>query len=217
MNRKLPSYIVVEGPIGVGKTSLARRLADELQAELLLEQPQENPFLERFYADPVAAALPTQLCFLMQRIRQMQSLRQGDIFNQGRRVSDFLMQKDQLFAGITLAADEYALYDQVYQQLALDAPVPDLVIYLQAPVEVLLERIQRRGRAYERRMDSAYLQRLCDAYASFFYHFDDAPLLIVNATAIDWVNRDSDFRQLVDFMATARAGRHYFNPLPFSM
>ena len=210
-----PSYIVVEGPIGVGKTSLAKRLAEEFGAELMLEAPEENPFLDRFYQDPRGAALPTQLSFLMQRARQVQALRQGDMFATVR-VADFLIEKDRLFAEATLDEDELRLYDQVWSILSLDAPAPDLVIYLQAPVEVLFERIAHRGRSFERGIDSAYLQRLSDAYAQFFHHYTDAPLLIVNATLIDWVHRDKDFRQLLAAMRGVR-GRHYFNPLPFDL
>jgi deoxyguanosine kinase len=216
MSRETPSYIAVEGPIGVGKTSLARRLADTFNAELILETPEDNPFLERFYHDPRGAALPTQLFFLMQRVRQLAALRQGDIFKPVR-VADFLVEKDRLFAQVTLDDAEHGLYEQVYEQLTLDAPTPDLVIYLQAPVEVLLERVARRGRSYERLIDSAYLHRLSEAYASFFYHYEDAPLLIVNASGIDWVNREADYQQLLDFMRGMGAGRHYFNPLPFAM
>lgn len=216
MSQETPSYIAVEGPIGVGKTSLARRLADTFNAELILETPEDNPFLERFYHDPRGAALPTQLFFLMQRVRQLAALRQGDIFKPVR-VADFLVEKDRLFAQVTLDDAEHGLYEQVYEQLTLDAPTPDLVIYLQAPVEVLLERVARRGRSYERLMDSAYLHRLSEAYAGFFYHYEDAPLLIVNASGIDWVNREADYQQLLDFMRGMGAGRHYFNPLPFAM
>lgn len=216
MNERQPQFIVVEGPIGVGKTTLARRLAAEFNTELLLEEPEENPFLERFYRDPRQAAFPTQLYFLMQRVRQLSELRQGDMFRPVR-IADFLIHKDYLFAQATLDPDELALYEQVYNQVTLDAPVPDLVVYLQAPVEVLLERIATRGRSYERRLEPAYLHRICDAYAGFFYHYDEAPLLIVNATEIDLVRSESDYRRLLEQIRSTCRGRYYFNPLPFSM
>jgi len=211
-----PAYIAVEGPIGVGKTSLARRIAEDFGTELLLEDPAENPFLERFYDDPRGAALPTQLFFLMQRTRQMRQFKQGDIFRPVQ-VADFLIEKDRLFAEVTLDDDEYALYEQVYEQLTIEAPTPDLVIYLQAPVKVLMERVGKRGRGYERLMDRAYLQRLSEAYTDFFYHYSDAPLLIVNAAEIDFVNNEADYRNLLDTIAGINTGRHYYNPLPFNM
>ncbi len=188
-------FVVVEGPIGAGKTSLARRLAESLSAELVLEQAEENPFLERFYRNPRAGAFPTQLHFLFQRARQLQQLRQQDLF-EPVRVADYLLEKDRLFARVTLDDEEYALYEQVYGRLALDAPVPDLVVYLQAPVEVLLERIAKRGIKYEQYIDRAYLERLLEAYTRFFHHYDSSPLLIVNATDIDPVSSDADFEQL---------------------
>ena len=208
-----PSYIIVEGPIGVGKTSLARRLADTFGSELLLERAEENPFLERYYQNPRPMALPTQLSFLFQRVQQLQALRQGDLFRP-KLISDFLLEKDPLFAQLTLDDDELRLYEQVYRHLNLTPPAPDLVIYLQAPVEILIERVKKRGVAYERWIESAYLQRLADAYADFFYHYDQSPLLIVNAAAIDWVGNESDYRQLVDYIRHTRSGRHYVNPLP---
>lgn len=211
-----PGYIVVEGPIGVGKTSLAERLAETYGTELLLEEADENPFLERFYKDPQRAALPTQLFFLFQRAQQMQALRQGDMFRPVR-VSDFLMEKDRLFARITLDDDEFVLYEQVYQHLAVDAPVPDLVIYLQAPVSVLLERVRKRNHSYEQFIDSGYLQRLVDAYARFFHQYVAAPLLIVNASEIDLVNNEMDYNALLEQIANVGSGRHYFNPLPFGL
>lgn len=211
-----PGYIVVEGPIGVGKTSLARRLADSFGSELLLEGAAENPFLERFYRNPRQGALSTQLYFLLQRARQMQELRQGDMFRPVR-VSDFLMEKDRLFARLTLDEQEYRLYEQVYEHLTLDAPVPDLVIYLQAPVEVLLGRIAKRGIGYEQHIDAAYLERLSEGYARFFHDYDAAPLLIVNAAYIDLVNSDTAYQELLEQIGRARTGRHYFNPMPVSL
>lgn len=217
MSEMLPAHIAVEGPIGVGKTTLVRRLAEDFGAELLLEQPEENPFLERFYEDPKRAALPTQLSFLMGRVRQMEALRQSDLFSPVR-VADFMIEKDRLFAEATLEADELALYEQVYAHLTIDAPRPELVVYLQAPVEVLLKRIARRDRDYERGIDPAYLGRLCERYAHFFHHYDEAPLLIVNASEIDIVSNERDYEALVrEIRAAAPVGRRYFNPLPFSM
>jgi len=213
MSAEAPDYIIVEGPIGVGKTSLARRLAATFSSELLLERAEDNPFLERFYQHPRQAALPTQLSFLLQRVRQLGDLRQGDMFR-GRLVSDFLLEKDRLFAQLTLDDDELHLYEQVYDQLAVAAPQPDLVIYLQAPVGVLLERVKKRGIPYERLMESAYLQRLADAYAQFFYNYDGSPLLIVNAAGIDWVENEQDYTSLVEYIRRTRSGRHYVNPLP---
>jgi deoxyguanosine kinase len=208
-----PKYIVVEGPIGVGKTTLAKRLAESFESELLLEGATENPFMGKFYENPRAAALPTQLFFLLQRARQMQELRQGDMFNPVR-VADFLMEKDRLFAELTLDDEELKLYEQVYQHLAFDAPQPDLVIYLQAPVDVLLDRIQSRGIQHERLIEAAYLQRLSEAYIEFFYHYSDAPLLIVNARDVDFANNENDYQQLLQRVRNLRSGRHYFNPSP---
>jgi len=206
-----PAYIVVEGPIGVGKTSLARRLASTFGSDLLLEGAEENPFLERFYEDPRSGALPAQLFFLFQRTRQLQAMRQGDMF-QPVRVADFLMEKDRLFAELTLDVHELKLYDQIYSYLVVDAPVPNLVIYLQAPEDVLLKRIARRGIACERHIDSDYLRRLSEAYARLFLHYDAAPLLIVNAAHIDLVDNEKDYQALLDQIQVTRSGRHYFNP-----
>ncbi|MDH5473032.1 MAG: deoxynucleoside kinase [Gammaproteobacteria bacterium] len=207
-----PGYIVIEGPIGVGKTTLAKKLAETFGSELLLEGANENPFISKFYENPRAAALPTQLFFLLQRARQMQALRQGDMFNPVR-VADFLMEKDRLFAELTLDQDELQLYEQVYENLTFDVPTPDLVIYLQAPVEILANRIQSRGIQYERMIESAYLQRLSDAYVEFFYHYNDSPLLIVNAAEIDFAGNENDFQQLLHQVKSIRNGRHYFNPI----
>ena len=167
-------YIVVEGPIGVGKTSLARRLAKSFGSELVLEQGEHNPFLERFYRNPRAAAFQTQLYFLFQRSRQLQDLRQQDLFER-MRVADYLLEKDRLFARLTLDEEEFALYEQVYSRLSLDAPQPDLVVYLQAPVDVLLARIARRGIAYEQGIERRYLERLVEAYSRFFLEYEAAP------------------------------------------
>lgn len=208
-----PGFIVVEGPIGVGKTSLARRLADTFGCELLLEGATENPFLPRFYRNPRAAALQTQLFFLLQRAEQMQALRQGDMF-QPVRVGDFMMAKDRLFADLNLDREEFKLYEQVYSHLTIDVPTPDLVIYLQAPADVLLKRISKRGIAYERGMEAGYLRALCDAYTRFFHYYDDSPLLIVNAAEINLVDSDSDYAALLEHMSQTRNGRHYFNPMP---
>ncbi|MGD8560565.1 MAG: deoxynucleoside kinase [Gammaproteobacteria bacterium] len=208
-------YIVVEGPIGVGKTSLCQRLADHLGAETLLEGAEENPFLERFYQNPRHAALQTQLFFLFQRARQLQEQRQSDMFAAPVRVADFLMEKDRLFAQVTLDDDEFRLYDQVYSSLTIDTPQPDLVIYLQAPLSVLIERVNKRGRKFERYIEPAYLQQLTDAYTRFFYYYNDSPLLIVNAAEIDLVNNQQDFELLLDRINQIKSGRHYFNPVPF--
>lgn len=204
--------IVIEGPIGVGKTSLARRLARSFGSELILEQAEENPFLERFYRNPRSAALQTQLFFLFQRARQLEDIRQHDLFDTVR-VADYLIDKDRLFARLTLDDEEFALYEQVYAKLAVDAPVPDLVIYLQAPVDVLLERIERRGIRYEQQMDRAYLERLQEAYARFFHEYHASPLLIVNAAQADFVSNEQDYAQLLEQVCRIRRGRHFYNPL----
>lgn len=212
MDAPQPGYIVVEGPIGVGKTSLARRLAESFESDLLLEGAEENPFLERYYEDPRAGALPAQLFFLFQRARQMQAMRQADLF-QPVRVSDFLIEKDRLFAELTLDVEELKLYEQVYAHVTVDAPVPDLVIYLQAPVDVLQKRIARRGIRYERRIDAGYLGRLSEAYARLFLNYDAAPLLIVNAAHINLVDSEADYQALLEQIRQVRKGTQYFNPL----
>ncbi|MBA3580828.1 MAG: deoxynucleoside kinase [Gammaproteobacteria bacterium] len=212
----VPSFIVVEGPVGVGKTTLSRRLAESFGSELLLEAPDKNPFLEKFYRKPRQHALPTQLFFLLQRAQQLQELRQSDLFNPVR-VADFLMEKDRLFAQLTLDADELTLYNQVFEHLTIDAPKPDLVIYLQAPVQVLLTRIQRRGVHYEHWIQPGYLQRLVDSYTQFFYDYSEAPLLIVNAAEANFVESETDYQQLLDQIRKVRNGRHYFNPVSLTL
>ncbi|MDG1773914.1 MAG: deoxynucleoside kinase [Oceanicoccus sp.] len=210
-DRTPPRFIAVEGAIGVGKTTLARQLAETFNYQMLLENAEENPFLERFYQNQKNAALATQLFFLFQRSQQIQDLRQGDIF-EPVRVSDFLIEKDRLFARLNLDEDEYQLYEKVYQQLTIDAPKPDLVIYLQASVDVLLSRIESRGINFEQRIAREYLESINESYSEFFLYYDDAPLLIVNADELDVINRQNDYAQLVDYLLNIRSGRHYFNP-----
>lgn len=209
-------FIVVEGPIGVGKTTLAKRLAESFGSDVLLEGVEENPFLERFYQDPRSAAFQTQLFFLFQRARQLQELRQTDMFRPVR-VADFIMEKDRLFAQMTLDEEEYKLYEQVYEHVTLDAPRPDLVIYLQAPVDVLIKRVNKRGRHYEKHIDADYLERIVASYTRFFYDYSHSPLLIVNATEIDLVSNESDYQLLLDQIKRTRSGRHYFNPAPLGI
>lgn len=214
MSDSAARYVVVEGPIGVGKTTLAKRLARSFDAELLLEKADENPFLERFYQDPQSTALPTQLHFLLQRAKQIQALRQSDLFASAR-IADFFLEKDRLFASLNLQTDELDLYQQVYENLTLDAPQPDLVIYLQAPVEVLLERVKKRGRGYETSLSRDYLERLSNAYTEYFYYYNASPLLIVNAAEIDLASGDQDYELLLRRIHQMQSGTHYFNPVPF--
>ena len=211
LSRGAPRFIAVEGPIGVGKTSLTRRLADSFNYEILLEKSDENPFLERFYRNPRQHALSTQLFFLFQRTQQIQQLRQEDMF-EPVRIADFLIDKDQLFAQQTLEPDEYELYLNVYRHLVIDAPIPDLVIYLQAPTSVLLQRIQKRGIAAEQLIELSYLENLNNAYTEFFHYFDKTSLLIVNSAEIDLVGNEDDYQQLVDYILSLPSGTHYFNP-----
>ena len=212
--RTPPAFIAVEGSIGVGKTTLAKKLAASFNYAVLLEEAEENPFLEKFYQRRKQAALATQLFFLFQRAQKIQDIRQADIFEPAR-VTDFLIEKDPLFARINLDRDEYQLYDKVYQQLTIDAPKPDLVVYLQASTDVLLSRIENRGLAIERNIDRGYLERLNEVYSEFFLYYDDAPLLIVNASEIDLANNAADYKDLVNYLLDIRSGRHYFNPTFF--
>jgi deoxyadenosine/deoxycytidine kinase len=207
-----PRFIAVEGPIGVGKTSLAKKLAASLGADLVLEEVYENPFLERFYRDGRSAALPAQMFFLFARARQVGEMRQSDLFS-SVRVSDYLFAKDRLFAELNLGADEFALYEQVVESLDVEAPMPDLVVYLQATVDALLARIARRGVAFEQAIDRRYLEELTDAYARFFHAYNDGPLLIVNASEFDPVNNTADYEQLFRQIERTTGGRHFFNPV----
>jgi deoxyadenosine/deoxycytidine kinase len=211
-NETTHRFIAVEGPIGVGKTSLARRLCASLSAQGVLEEAAPNPFLERFYRNPRAGALPAQLYFLLQRAQQLASLSQADLFAPVR-IADYLLEKDRLFARVTLDDAEYGLYEQLYARLDIQVPKPDLVVYLQAPVDVLLERIARRGVAHERYIDRGYLERLNEAYARFFHEFDAAPLLIVNAASIDPINNQRDYEELLAAIRRMSRGRLYYNPL----
>lgn len=204
-------YIAVEGPIGVGKTTLAKRLAELFDYQLLLEDAHKNPFLTKFYENRRQNALATQLFFLFQRVQKMDDLKQQDLFKP-LRIADFVIDKDPIFAQVNLDPDEFELYRKVYSQMTVDAPTPDLVIYLQASVDRLLERIDRRGIASERTISRQYLEELNEVYSEFFLYYDAAPLLIVNANQLDLVSRQEDFAQLVDYALDIKAGRHYYNP-----
>ena len=203
-------YVVVEGPIGAGKTSLTHKLAERLSADTLLENASENPFLPRFYQEPKRYALPTQLHFLFDRSRQLRELAQGDLFRAGT-VSDFLIDKDMLFARMNLDDDEFELYQKVYSDLAPQAPTPDLVIYLQAPIDALQERVNRRGIEFERGMDANYLQRLANSYSEFFHRYEAAPLLIVNTSNLNFAESDEDFELLLERMNKMRGPREFFS------
>jgi deoxyguanosine kinase len=210
MNFDKYKYIVVEGPIGAGKTTLARKIAERSGAQTMLEMPQENPFLEKFYRDSARYALPAQMFFLFQRINQLRDLAQADLFN-GPVASDFLLDKDPIFARLTLGDDEFNLYRQLYEQLRPQAPVPDLVIYLQAQPETLVERVKKRGIPMESGISETYLYLLCESYSRFFYHYDTAPLLIVNNEHLNPVERDEDFDLLMSRIENMRGKREFFN------
>jgi len=210
MNLEKCRYIVVEGPIGAGKTSLARQLAARVAGDVLLERPEDNPFLARFYEDMPRFALPTQLTFLFQRIDQLRGVGQFDMFRRAT-VGDFLLDKDPLFARLNLSDAEYGLYEKVYRHLKPEAPTPDLVIYLQAPVETLVERVHQRGVEYERTMSARYLARIADAYSRYFYQYEEAPLLIVNSERLNFVANADHLALLLAHVASMRGRREFFN------
>ncbi len=210
---RTPRCIAVEGPIGVGKTSLARRIATSLSLEAVLEPGFDNPFLERYYRDGQQYALQTQLYFLLKRGEQLRQLSEPDLFRAGW-VSDFVLEKDALFAELTLAPDEHALYTQVYRHMAARSKPPDLVIYLQAPVDTLLQRIRQRGLLAEQRITREYLGALCDSYTEFFHYYDRSTTLIVNAGDADFVNNESHYSDLLERVVHARGPREYYNPQP---
>jgi deoxyguanosine kinase len=203
-------YIVVEGPIGAGKTSLAHVLADRLGGDELFERPEENPFLERFYGDMARFALATQLTFLFQRADQLAGVGQFDMFRHAT-VGDFLLDKDPLFARLNLSDAEYGLYEKVYAHLQPQTPTPDLVIYLQAPVDTLIERVHRRGVEFERKISAAYLTRVADAYSRYFYAYEAAPLLIVNSARLNFVDNREHVELLLTRIGSMRSRREFFN------
>jgi deoxyguanosine kinase len=206
-----PRYIAVEGPIGAGKSSLAEILAADLGAHLVCENPGENPFLAYFYKDPKRFALSTQLFFLLQRYGQQSEFLQGGLFEQGGVVSDYLFAKDRLFATLTLSPEELTLYDRVYQALRPRVATPDLVVYLQARTDVLLSRIDKRGRSEEKTIKPDYLREVARAYADFFFNYGDSPLLIVDASEIDFVSNQDDRAALLDVIDKNHAGINHWS------
>ena len=203
-------YVVVEGPIGAGKTSLARVMGERSGSSLLLEEPDANPFLPGFYQDRSRYALPAQLYFLFQRAKQVRSLNQSDLFTRAT-IADFMLEKDPLFASLTLSDDELTLYDQVYASLKPRAPTPDLVIYLQASPETLVARVRQRGIANERGIPDEYLVQLAETYARFFYRYDAAPVLIVNSENLNFVDQPGDFDLLLERINAMRGPREFFS------
>jgi len=214
---KIPKFIAVEGPIGVGKTTLSSKLAESLGYEVILEEPSQNPFLSDFYRNPKQAALATQLFFLFQRVKYVEEFKQGSVFNFAR-ISDFLLDKDMLFAKVTLSEREFELYLQIYNYLSLDLPSPDLVIYLQANTETLYERVMSRGIEIEKSIDFEYLDSLNESYKEFFLSFERSPVMIVNTEYIDLANNLDDFDQLteklLDYFNNPEGRKMYFNPSP---
>ena len=209
--RSLPKFIAIEGPIGVGKTTLAERLAEAFNYQTLLENTNENPFLEDFYKSRQSNALATQLHFLFQRAEQLQNLRQSDLF-EPVHIADFMIEKDRMFAETLLNPEEFNLYSKVFDSLQIDPPTPDLVIYLQASTHTLLQRLQQRGNRNEQYINAEYMQQINEAYSRFFHYYDDAPLLIMNAEQIDIVSNDEAFNSFINYMLGIHSGRHYFNP-----
>ena len=215
--KKLPKFIAVEGPIGAGKTTLTKLLADSFGYDTFLEQPTENPFLPDFYINPSQAALGTQLFFLFQRVKQIQELKQEDIFSSSK-VSDFLLDKDRLFAKVTLSAEELKLYEQIYNYLSIDLPTPDLVIYLQAETKTLYERVMHRGIEMEKTITFDYLELLNETYKEFFFDYNRSPVLIVNSDYLDFQTNKSDYNllleKLLDYFNKPEGSKMYFNPSP---
>ena len=205
-------YIVVEGPIGVGKSSLTNLLAERFHARRVMEVVEENPFLSSFYSDRNKFAFQTQMFFLLSRFKQQQELFQQDLFN-SVTVSDYLFAKDRIFAHLTLDPNELALYERVFEALGPRVTKPDLVIYLQARTDVLLGRIKKRGREFERKFDPTYLEDLCRKYNDFFFHYVDTPLLVVNTSEIDFVNNDADLENLLNVVRQTRRGTHHYQPV----
>ena len=215
--KKVPKFLAVEGPIGVGKTTLTKLLAESFRYETFLEQPSENPFLADFYKNPSQSALATQLFFLFQRVKQIQDLKQGDIFTR-IHVSDFLLDKDKLFAKVTLSEHELSLYNQIYDYLSLDLPTPDLVIYLQAETKTLFERVIQRGREIEKNVSFEYLDLLNESYKEFFLNYDRSPVLIVNSEFLDLAHNQNDYilllEKLLEYFNNPEGRMMYFNPSP---
>jgi len=206
------NYVVIEGVIGVGKTSLAKLLAERINARLVLEEVEENPFLEDFYSDPARYAFQVQIFFLLSRYRQQMEFPQQDLFQQ-RTVSDYLFDKDKIFAYINLNEKELSLYERLWSFLHKDVPNPDLVIYLQANTETLMYRIRERNRSYERSISSEYIQRLNEAYNYFFFHYADSPLLVVNTAKIDFVHNPDDLEDLLRQIRKPHVGTRYYVPM----